>query len=216
MPIELNKPIFIIGLCLMLLAFLAEVGSPLLGATPPGIGIPYIAILDILMMNGVVMLALALFSPNFQSKVNTISGLIISIIAIIGGIILILMAVVKLLIMVALLLAVPFGTLIYLALFGTFPKGLAATALGLIMFLKLAFGACLVLSEPEWLQKKGFLFLTLSSLLACLIVEFLHAIVPGFLCSVTDALAAIIVGIIGVIWAIVLLIKSIIAIINVV
>jgi hypothetical protein len=57
--------------------------------------------------------------------------------------------------------------------------------------------------------------LIVTSLVANLIVTFLHGIVPLFLVSITDAIAAIVVAIIGIIWAIVLLIGAIVAIVKV-
>ena len=53
-----------------------------------------------------------------------------------------------------------------------------------------------------------------TSFLANLIVSFLHGLVPFPLVSITDAVAGIIVGILALIWAIVILIGSINAVIQ--
>src|SRR5437588_825720 len=86
--------------------------------------------------------------------------------ALIACIVLIFVALALLILMISLLLSVPFGSLAYLALYGTFDAGSAIVVLSLIMFLKLAFAVCLVLSQPRFLQNKGLVLLVLTSLVA--------------------------------------------------
>lgn len=111
--------------------------------------------------------------------------------------------------MVALLLAVPFGTIAYLAMFGSFDRSGATVALSLIMTLKLFFAGCLVLAHQRFLENKGLVLLILTSLLATLVIGFLQGLVPGILVSITDAIAAIVVGILALLWAIWFLLRSI-------
>src|SRR5205823_3915511 len=92
----------------------------------------------------------------------------------------------------------------------------ADIALSLIMLLKLGFSGSLVLAQQRFLESKRLVLLILTSLLGNVIVSFLHGIVPGLLVSITDAIAAIIIGIVAVIWGIILLIGSIISIIKIV
>ena len=101
-------------------------------------------------------------------------------------------------------------------MFGHFPRELAATILGGLMTAKLVGGACLVLAQQRFLQKKGLVLLFLTSLLANVLIAFLHAFVPFPLVSLTDALAAIIVAILGLIWAILLLIGAVIGVLRVI
>ena len=54
----------------------------------------------------------------------------------------------------------------------------------------------------------------LTSLVANIIVSFLHGLPPGFLVSITDSIAAIIIGIIAVIWGIVVLVGALTAIVR--
>ena len=54
----------------------------------------------------------------------------------------------------------------------------------------------------------------ITSLVANLIISFLHNFVPIPLVSITDAIGAIVVAILAVIWAIVLLVGAIISIIK--
>jgi hypothetical protein len=81
--------------------------------------------------------------------------------------------------------------------------------LSLVMFLKVAFCVLLVLAQPRFLQNKGLVALVLTSLVATLVVSFLHGVVPGLLVSITDTVAAIVLAVLAIVWGIVLLIGSI-------
>jgi len=140
-------------------------------------------------------------------------SLIVSFLGLIATIVLIFTALALLLVMVTLLLAIPFGTLAYLAVWGHFPTGAAAATLGLIMFLKLAFCVLLLLAEQRFLQNKGLIILTGASLGATWLAGFLIAFPPSILASITDMIAALIFSIVGAVWLLVMLIGSLLAII---
>ncbi|MFC7483970.1 hypothetical protein ACFQX7_33540 [Luedemannella flava] len=76
------------------------------------------------------------------------------------------------------------------------------------------FAGTLVAAQQRFIQNKGLVALVFTSLVANVIVAFLHGMVPGILVSITDAVAGIVVAIIAIIWGIVLLIGSIPAIVN--
>jgi hypothetical protein len=80
------------------------------------------------------------------------------------------------------------------------------------MALKVLFAVLLVLSHPRFLQNKGLVLLIATSLVANVVVAFLHGFVPLVMVSITDALAAIVVGILAAIWAILMLVGSLISI----
>jgi hypothetical protein len=65
-----------------------------------------------------------------------------------------------------------------------------------------------------FLQIKSLILLIATSFLATIIVSFLHGLVPSPIVSITDALAGVIVGILALIWAVVILIGSINAVIQ--
>lgn len=180
---------------------------------PPGIGIPYLALVDGVFAYTLLLITLALIVPErVQGKVQGIVSLILSLLLLLGGIVLVILAIVKLMLMVTLFLAVPFGTIAYFALFGGFDTTGAAVVLSLVMLLKLVSSGALIVAQQRFTQNKGLVLLVLTSLLATIIVSFLHGLAPSPLVSITDALAAIIVGILGVIWAIAVLIGSIVSI----
>ena len=182
---------------------------------PPGLAIRYMVLVDGVLFFTLALIGLSLLiGDRLQARIQGIITLIFSVLIIITAIALILAALAKLLLMIALFLAIPFGTLAYLAIYGFFSRGGASALLGLVMTLKIAFGICLVLAHQRFLENKGLVLIVITSFLGNVIVSFLHGIVPGFLVSVTDALAAIVVGILGVVWAIILLVGAIISVIK--
>jgi hypothetical protein len=223
----LRRPLFVVAVVLIVLVVLGELGSTsFLGVSPqpiaryrdlptPGMGIPYLALLDGLVLFTIALITLSLVIPaRLQGRVQGIVTLIVSLLVLLGSIALIFLALALLILMVSLLLAVPFGTIVYLAVYGDFDVGAARVSLAALMTLKLAFAVCLVLSQQRFLENKGLVLIILSSLLANVIVSFLHGFVPRILVSITDDVAAIVVAILAAIWALVFLIGSIPAIVK--
>lgn len=230
---ELRKPFLLVAIILFALVVLVELGSSLIiggGSAedaitsqedmaitvtgevdePPGRAITYLALVDGILLYTVVLIGLSLLVPEkLLARAQGVLTLIGSIILIIVGIILVIIAFIELLVMVSLFFAFPFGTAAYLALWGFFPRGDAAVLLSLLMFLKLAGCVFLVLAQQRFLQMKGLVLLVLTSLVCNIIVAFLHGLVPIILVSIFDNIAALVVGIIAIIWAIVLLVLSI-------
>ena len=222
---ELRKPFLVIALVLMLLVVLVEGTSVLwinpdkavgsLGAKTPGYGITYLAFLDYLVFYITLLIGLAMIIPErLQGRVQGCATAIVSFLGCLGTIYAIITCLIMLIIMVTLLLAPIFGTIAYVVIYGHFNRGAAAATLSLIMALKIGFVVCLVLAHQRFLQNKGLVLIVLTSLLANLIISFLHNFVPGLLVSITDAIGAIIVGILAVIWAIILFVFAIISIIK--
>ena len=222
---DIRKIPLIITAVLFVVCVLIELSSAAFlktnAATPPGIantsdapglGIPYIALVDGLLAYTLIMMVLTfVLNANVQAKLQAILTLILSFFLVLGSIALIFLALAKLLLMVALFFAIPFGTIAYLAIWGDFPKGAAAAVLSLLMLLKIIASICLPIAHQRFLVAKGLILMILTSFVCMIIVSFLHGIVPTPLVSITDALAAIIVGIIALIWGIIVLVGAIIA-----
>ena len=231
---RLKTPFFFVAVAAMVLVVLLEIGGGFLlaghdvggtisgqaagvgvnvppgGQTPPGLGIGYLALVDGVALFTVLLMGIGLVvPPKLQGRLSAIVTFIFAILLILAALVLLIIAIVKLILMVTLLFAFPFGTIAYLIIWGSFPRGEATVLLSLLMFLKLVFGAFLVLAQPRFVQNKGLVLLTLTSLICNIVCEFLHGIVPGILVSITDALAAIVFSIVAIIWALVLLIGSI-------
>jgi hypothetical protein len=223
---ELRKPFLIIALVLILLVVLLEASSGLLldlgtpgtaslGVKTPGYGISYLAFLDGFVFYITLLIGLAMVIPErVQGRVQGCATAIVAFLGCLGTIFAIIMCLIMLIVMVTLLLAPIFGTIAYVAIYGHFDRSGAAVTLSLIMVLKIAFVICLVLAHQRFLQNKGLVLIVLTSLVANLIISFLHNFVPLLLVSITDAIGAIVIGIIAVIWAILLLIFSIIGIVK--
>src|SRR6266545_3555756 len=216
---ELRKPFFLIALIAVGLVVLVELGSSLFlgghdagqallteaakrginasGASdiqqPPGRGIPYLALIDVIAFYTVALMGASLIVPKkLHGRLQGVLTLIGSIVLIIVSLILLIIAFIELLIMVGLFFAFPFGTIAYLAIWGFFPRGDAAVILSLLMFLKLVFAGFLILAQPRFLQNKGLVALIVTSLVANIVVAFLHGFVPIILVSIVDDLAAVI------------------------
>ncbi|WP_433124243.1 hypothetical protein ACQPWW_18665 [Micromonospora sp. CA-240977] len=182
---------------------------------PSGRGTGYLALIDVVAVWSTALFCLGMLLPErVQGRVQGVASLIFSIILIIVGLVALVVAFVELSIMVSLFLAVPFGTLAYLALWGFFPVGDAALLLGLVLLLKLVWAGLLVLAQPRFLQNKGLVLLILTTLLCTVVLEFLHHLVPVILVSIVDDVAALVFAVIAIIWGLVLLIGSIPAIVK--
>jgi hypothetical protein len=182
---------------------------------PPGLGIPSLALLDGLMLYTTGMMGLSLLVPGrIQGRAQGGLTLAVALLTLAGAVVTIIAAIAALVLMLTMLLAVPFGTIAYLIIFGTFAAGRARVVLSLVMTCKLAFAGCLVFAHQRFLQNWGLVVFILVSLLATVLVSCLHGFVPPFLVSITDAVAALIVAILALVWASLLLIGSIIAVVK--
>ena len=192
--------------------------SRLQGDNPPtpGLGIPYLALVDGLVLLTLGLMGASLLIPErVHGQVQGVLSLVGAIVALLSGLAMLFAAIGLLLLMVSLLTAVPFGTIAYLAIWGFFNRGGAAATLGLLMSLKVSAGICLALAHPRFIQNKGLVLIFLTSLLATAVISVLHGWVPLMLVSITDAIGAIVVAILGLIWAVVLLIGSLVSIFRV-
>ncbi|WP_064026081.1 hypothetical protein [Methylomonas koyamae] len=223
----MRKPFFAVALVLMALAFFIDIGASFLdfakadGQKPlgdlarPGLGIRYLALVDGLLLYTVGLIGVSLLVPErIHGRIQGIATFIVGLLSLIASIGMIMSAIALLGVMVSLLLAVPFGTALYFAGFADFAKAAAASTLALIMLLKLSFCGFLVAAQQQFLQNKGLVLLILTALLANFLVTFLHGLVPSFLVSITDCIAALVIGVLGAIWSLVLLIGSLPAIVK--
>lgn len=216
---DLRLPFFVAALLLITFAVLIEVGSKFasvlgVGGTV-GLGIPYLALVDGLLLYMVILMALALFMPErIHGELQGIVTLIVSLLTALMSFGMIFVALFAALGMVSLLLAVPFGTIAYFIIFGHFARGVATGELAVVMTLKLLFAGSLVLAQQRFLENKLLVFTIVLALVANVVVSFLQGFVPFFLVSITDAVAAIVLAILGLVLAIVLLVRSIPAVIK--
>lgn len=183
---------------------------------PPGMGIPALALIEGLLLLVLVITAAPLLVGE------RVTGVLTGAVSIIGGLVALLAAVataivsfVALMLMVSLLLAVPFGTMAYLAIFGSFDTGGAGLFTSLVLGLTLACLVLLVLAQQRFVTGKGLMLLIATAALLAFVTALLHSIVPSFLASITDALAALVTAIVSAIWALLVLIWGIVAAVRV-
>jgi hypothetical protein len=184
---------------------------------PPGMGIPYLALLDGIALFTAALMGLGLVvPPAMVGRVQGCATLIFTVIIIITAIVMIIAAIALIMVMVALLLSIPFGTIVYMIIYGFFDRSGASAVLALLMVLKLGFAASLVAAQQRFLQNTGLVLIIITSLIGNVIISFLHGLVPKFLVSITDGIAAIVVAVLAVLWALFLFIGSLIAIVRII
>jgi hypothetical protein len=186
-----------------------------LRADVSGLGVPYLALVDGILLFILLFMAVGLVVPeSITGRIQGAATLIFSLLMLLAAVAMIFAALTKLLLMLGLLLSVPFGTIAYFAMYASFPRSAMLALLGTTLLLKFAAVAALIAGQQRFLQNKALVFLILTSFVASLVVSLLLGFVPGFLASITDALAAIVVGVIAAIWLLILLVSSIPAIIK--
>lgn len=220
-----RRPFLVVTVVLLLVAFAIEAGSRLWIVAPvqsavapdgtprPGLGIPSLAVVDLLLVVSTTIVALVAIGvpPRIVGRVQGIATAIIAFLSILAAIGLLFAAIGLLILMVGLLMSVPFGTAIYMGAFGSFPRGAAAGTLGLLLALKLVAALCLVLGTFQALKARSLVLMFLTSIGLTLLLTFLHGLPPRFLASITDAVGAIIAFILAIIWGIVYLVGGIIS-----
>lgn len=219
---RLRAPFFwLAGLCLLLAVLVEFASVAVMGSAAqsldlgtPGWGIRYLPLLDLLLLYVVLLMGLGLIAPRAViGRAQGIVTLILAFFGLLAAVAMIFVALGVLILMVSLLLAVPFGTIAYMVLWGTFPVGEAAATLSLIMVLKLIFCVLLLLAHQRFLQNKGLIILTGVSLGATWVIGFLQTFPPSPLAAITDIIGALVIAVVGAIWLLVLLIGSLFAII---
>jgi hypothetical protein len=183
---------------------------------PAGQSTPDLALIDVILLFTVALMGCALLIPaRLLGRVQGIATLIFSIVLIGTALRQIFVALASLILMLSLLLAIPFGSIIYLIVYGSFNRGGADIVLALLLLLKFGIAICLFLAQQRNLENIGLIILVLTSLVGNILVSFLLGFVPGVLVSITDAIGAIVLGIIAVVWAVLLLVGAIISIVKI-
>jgi len=227
MTSAIRKPFVLASLILFATAFAIEAGSRLWlevqvnGTSPanaprPGLGIPSLAALDTLVLLTIVVTTLNVFGvpARIVGRIQGIAAVILSFFGCLGSLALLFATIAALILMIGLLLATPFGTLAYLALFGHFPRGSAAVTLSAVVLLKLLGVFCLVLGSGQIIKSKLIDLLFVCSIGLALVLSFLHGFPPRVLASITDAIGAIVALVVAIVWAIIFLVAGIISIVR--
>lgn len=214
---KLRKPFLVAALVLSIFVLLIELGTGIATAIPsfedpPGIGIPYLAMVDGILVFTLAHMTISLVVPErIIGRVQGCATLVTGCLILLAAIVAIFAAITLILLMIG-LIASFFGAIIYLAVWGDFPRSAAAIILALLLLLKLIMAVCLVLAHQRFLTMIGLIALVITSLVLNIVIAFLHDLPPGFLVSVFDVVAAIIVAILAIIWAIALVVGGVVGI----
>jgi len=211
------KPLLALALLLLLLTVLVEFGATaLLGAATaapvpqgadvlpaPGLAVPALALFDSLLL-WVVFLVTggAVLPPALLARVQGAATLVATLLAALAAVMVAGAAMALLTIMSGLLLAPPFGTVVYLAVYGAFDLVTAQVALSTAITLKLVSAGLLVAAHWRFLENRSLVLLMVTSLGLTAVVALLHGIVPNVLVSITDAIAAVIAAAVTLLWAV--------------
>lgn len=183
----------------------------------PGLGIQTLALFDALLVVTWLFVAATILVPERSiAAAGAVGTGIVGLIVLVLSVVALFAAIGLVLTMIGLLFAAPFGTAVYLALWGSFPVGAAAATLGIILFCKLAFAVCLVLANPGFLKNKLLMVLLAFSFLCNLVVSLLQGFPPSVLASITDGIAAAVVAVVSLIFAVVLLVRAVVSAVKVV
>lgn len=216
---ELRLPFFIAACVCLLLALLVEVAGGQAFTSlffdnkeTPGHAINALALIDGVLLYSLIWMLLSVVAPRgITGRAQGCITLFVSFFGCLGTLLLINLAFALLMLMLSLLVAVPFGTLVYLAVWGDFARGAAAATLALVMLLKIAFLILLVVAHQRFLQNKGLLVLVGVSLGLTWLIGFVHAFLPIILVSIGDQLMALVICIVAAIWLLLLLIGALFA-----
>ncbi|WP_431267340.1 hypothetical protein [Dankookia sp. P2] len=207
----------------MLLAILLEFGSagqlgPVGDGNAPrsGIGIPYLAVLDLLLLYTLLLLSLDLLGPlrALIARVQGVATFLLSLLGLLAVVVMIFLALNLIVLMVTLLLALPFGPVAYLAVWGHFKAGAAQKVLAMAMLFKLVGVGLLLFGRPLLLKNLGFVLMIATTLGCTFLLSILVSWPPVLLVSITDAIGAIVIAILAAVWLVVFLVGAIPAMIR--
>lgn len=216
---ELRLPFFIgAGICLLLALLIEIAGGQAFTSIffdshdTPGHAINALALVDGVLLYSLLWMLLSVVAPRgITGRAQGCITLFVSFFGCLGTLVLIWVAFALLMLMLSLLVAVPFGTLVYLGIWGHFARGAASATLALAMLLKVAFLILLVIAHQRFLQNKGLLVLVGLSLGLTWLIGFVHALLPIILVSIGDQVMALVICIVATIWLALLLIGALIA-----
>lgn len=216
---ELRLPFFIAACVCLLLALFVEIAAAgaftaifVGGTATPGYAINSLALIDGILIYSLIWMLLSVVAPrSVTGRAQGCITLFVSFFGCIGTIAAIIAAFTLLMLMLSLLVAIPFGTLVYLGIWGHFARGAAAATLAIAMLLKIVFLVLLVIAHQRFLQNKGLLVLVGLSLGLTWLIAFVHALLPIILVSIGDQLMALVICIVAAIWLLLLLIGAIFA-----
>jgi len=206
----MRKPLFIVSVLLLLVAWALEAGSSLFFMKSNSLDVNGYAIPALALFDSLLVLTVALIGAPFvftHAAVGKFQGIVTFFVAVstIGASFVMIFKCIS-------MLFVMFGTLVvffpYAFAFASFGVAESGLILLLVLFLKLGFLILLILSHQRFLTNIGLLRLIAYSILLTLLASFMHGLPPSFLASITDDLAGIAISLVSLFVAIKFLLSS--------
>jgi len=192
--------------------FSASVAS---ASSPPGSGIRALALFDGLVVFTLLLLgASVVVSQRAYARLQGVASLIVAIVWILACLALGALALGTLFLMIGLFVSPPFGTIVYLAVWGFFPVGDASVVLALLLVLKLVMLGLVVAAQPLFLRVKRLMALFAVSFVLQLVLGLIHGLLPRVVVSIGDQLWTLVTIVVSLVWAVVMLVMAIPAIVN--
>lgn len=185
-------------------AELAQVAaSPAAQHPPAPLALPAQALVDALLLVTVAAFGLPRLLPGRVRAGGAgppPAVFVASLAIMLGAIAVAVIAIARLRYRVALYISPPAGTVSYLLLYGSFPRGAALVALTVLLALKVGAAAALLGAVPG-APERGLGGVMLTSVAATVVTAFCYALAPTTLVGITDVLAAAVVALAAVLWA---------------
>jgi hypothetical protein len=165
-------------------------------ASCPGFGVR-----ALIVCHGIYALRLAL--PLFEQLIArsqpyfAVPSMLLTIALLLGAVDLVYDAIAKLLIMIITLLALPFGPLLYIVLYTNLNRDTVRIALASGTSLWVMAGLLVLLSNPGVLRNRGQIMSFLLGFVLFSLVSILHGWLPTLLIEILDAIAGIVVALVG-------------------
>lgn len=182
---------------------------------PPGFSVASLALIDVILLFTVALMGVSMIVPQpIHARFQGCATCLFTCLSCMPAIGVALAALLAVMTMILLLIAFPFGTIIYAIVYGSFPRGDVLLVLSIIMGLKILFIVLLLLAHQRFLQNLGLMLLILLSLAGGVIVNFIISFPPGILVSIADGVAAIVVAILSIVCLIPLFVGALIGIVT--
>jgi hypothetical protein len=175
------------------------------GLPLPGVGIKSLGLINLLMAF-VMMLMLLEKVTVWQRLGPKVLGAVTAVLTFIGllmAVFLIIKTITLFFLMIGLLFSPPFGTIAYFSTWGDFPSRDAKQILSVVMVLQVGGLLAAVLVNPTLLKNIWLVLLGGTAIGLTFLLGLLHGLPPKFVVSITDAIGAIIAGIVSAIWMII-------------
>lgn len=180
-----------------------------------GLSMPAMGLIDGLLLWLLLTLVTSTIIPApVHNKLRALLTPLVYLVAVIVAVFVFFGGVLKLTLMLSLLLAVPFGPLVYLSVYGNFGTDGVTLVTGIVTGFRAAVLVILCISSWRYLKNKTLISMATAGFISGFLVGLIFALLPGILHSVGDAVLAIIFAVLASVMSIVMFVRSIPALLS--